>query len=176
MIDEVARFVRDRIEQGLQAQEPKGDGWVVLSNVVNPDGSTPEGVADKIVMSLASLQQESFVRNSPPRIGEEGAPGPHPVIVSLYFTLTAVFTGSAYPQGLRLLSRTLSILAANPVLNAAGAAAPEGDDQALVELVSLDFEQRQCVARAGGLKGLPFAMFRVRGVELAAGSARSGAA
>ena len=151
-IGEVAGFLRDRMEESLQAEEPRPEGWVVLSNLREADGTVPAGLANKLALSLTSIQEDPGLRNRMPQVAG-GRPAEEPPLV-LCLTVTSLFGGCDYVQGLDALSRIVSFVTANPIL---------GVGECRIELMSLNFQEQLEVTEASGLRGLPFVMIRIRG-------------
>lgn len=166
MMNNVVSYVRDRIESSLQSGNSRDEAWLALSNFVGMDGSPADDIADKIVMSVASIQNDTSVGTyKPPRqgAGDGYAIASAPLFLDVYVMFVSCFTGPNYAAGLGLLSRVVSFFQENPVFDQMGlAGAGDQMDRLAVEYVSLDFAQSNNLATVMGLKGQPFVVYRLR--------------
>lgn len=177
LINDVLDMLRGKLELVLQNAQPHPEKWVVLSNLVNQDGSVAEGVKNKIVLSVVSLQSDTstsaFV---PPSIGRDdrfpvAAP---PLFVDVHLLAMANFPEGNYATGIGMLSRVISYFQETPVFTPQTAAElPEGMDKLAIEFVNLDFAQANNLLAACGAKGLPHVLYRLRRLPFA-GPAISG--
>ncbi len=111
MINQVLNILRDKLELVLQNALFRTEKWVVLANPVDQDGSIPDELNNKVLMSVESLQSDTstgaFV---PPSIGQGdrypiSAP---PLFVDVYVLVMANFSGGNYAAGIGMLSRVIS--------------------------------------------------------------------
>ncbi|HEY5710402.1 MAG TPA: Pvc16 family protein [Allosphingosinicella sp.] len=131
------------------------------------DGSPADDIADKIVMSVASIQNDNSVGTyKPPRQGpgDGYAVASAPLFLDVYVMFVSCFTGPNYGAGLGLLSRIVSFFQETPILENMATADGSADqmDRLAVEYVSLDFAQSNNLATVMGLKGQPFVVYRLR--------------
>lgn len=179
MINEILNILRDKLELVLQNALFNTEKWVILANPVDHDGTIPDELNNKIVMSVASLQSDaSTAAFLPPSIGQGdrypvSAP---PLLIDVYLLVTANFSGSNYAAGIGMLSRVISFFQENPLFtpnNAVGL--PEEMDKLAIEFVNLDFAQANHVLMMSGLKAVPFVLYKLRRLPFA-GPAISGVA
>jgi hypothetical protein len=159
-IQSVLEVFRDRLNgfltQSLQLTEPV----VVLSNLRDVDGAVPSAVENKIVLSLANIEQ-NLSQSAPVR----GVPsGGRPLILTnLYLLILAHFTDDRYPTGLGLISRIIGFLQDNPVFNHSSMPGLDAAvDSLSFEFVNLDATQWSLYLEMAGVTYLPAAMYRVR--------------
>lgn len=172
-------FIRDRLEETLQAARRQPEEWVVLTNPVEPDGSPAPGINNKIVVSLVSLQHDAgtgtYVAAALGR-GDKYPITSAPLTLDLFFLLTANFTGANYPAGLAMMSRAVAYFQATPVITAAQAPdLPPDVDRLTIEFVSLDFAEANHLLMLTGVKSFAYALYRVRRLAFS-GQAISGVA
>jgi hypothetical protein len=179
MLNHVLSYVKNRIESSLQAGSIRDEDWVVLSNFVGSDGLPADNIADKIAMSVASIQHDASVGTyKAPRqgAGEGFAIASAPLFLDVYVMFVSCFTGGNYAAGLGMLSRVIAFLQENPVFE--GIDTPDVADQMdrlTVDYVGLDFAQSSHLATSMGLRGQPFVVYRLRRLPFD-GSAISGVA
>ena len=137
-----------------------------MSNLVGNDGLPADDIAEKIVMTVASIQNDASVgAYKAPRqgAGEGFGIAAPPLFLDVYVMFVSCFTGANYAAGLGLLSRVISYLQENPVFE--GTASPDIADhmeRLAIDFVGLDFAQSSHLATLMGLKGQPFVLYRLR--------------
>jgi hypothetical protein len=166
MLNYILISVKKKIESSLQSGSSRDEEWIILSNLVGNDGLAADNISDKIVMTVASIQNDSSVgAYKTPRQG----PGPGfpiasaPLFLDVYVMFASCFTGQNYAAGLGLLSRIISFFQENPVLE--GSASPdlaEQMDRLTIDYVGMDFAQASHLGTVMGLKGQPFVVYRLR--------------
>jgi hypothetical protein len=171
MIDQLLIVLRDRLETVLQAAKREPQNWVVLANPIEPDGTPTDGISNKLVMFVVSLQHDASTgAYAAPTAGRNdvfpiSAP---PLMMDAFFLLTANFTGVNYPAGLEMMSHAISFFQSNPVFTHADSPDLPGDvDRLMVEFVSLDFAQANNLLMLTGLKCFPFLLYRIRRLPFA---------
>lgn len=184
MLDQVLGCLCDRLEAALQSAERREDPWVVLSNLVEPDGSPPAGLDNRIVVSLVSLQA-SLGGSTPftpqPADGRWQVLEP-PLYLDAYSVVAANFSRANYRSGLAMMSRAISFFQESPIFSRMDTPElPDDIEKLVVEFVSLDFSAAAGLLPAG-LRTMPFALYRLRRLafegnrnrERATSSARQG--
>jgi hypothetical protein len=171
LINKLLVILRDKLETVLQAAQYQPDKWVVLANPIEPDGTPTDGISNKLVMFVVSLQHDASTGTfATPVMGRNEifpimAP---PLVMDAFFLLTANFTGMNYPAGLEMMSRAISFFQSTPVFTHADAPdLPEDVDRMMVEFVSLDFAQANNLLMLTGLKCFPFVVYRIRRLTFA---------
>lgn len=132
---------------------------VLLSNLVDPDGSNGIKEDNKVVMTLVNVERESISGNR----SSFGTSANKPVALSLYVLFSAWFVGPNYPEALKFLGAIVSFFQANNVITASSAPElPEGIDKLSFEYVNLDFEGVSRVWGILGAKHMPSVMYKCR--------------
>jgi hypothetical protein len=166
MINDILLSVEKRLESALQGAQPRDEDWIVLTSLVETDGSAAGDIAGKIVMSVASIQNDtSMTAYKAPKAGagDQYAIAAAPLFLDVYVLFVSCFTAGTYQTGLGLLSRIIAYLQENPVFDEASS--PDIGRQMgklVIEYVSLDITQSSNFASLMGLKGLPFLVYRLR--------------
>ena len=171
MINEVLNILRDKLELVLQNALLRSEKWVILANPVDQDGSIPDELNNKVVMSVVSLQSDTSIGAFvPPSIGQGdryllSAP---PLFVDVYLLVMANFSGGNYAAGIGMLSRVISFFHENPIFTPNTAAGlPDEMDKLAIEFVNLDFAQANHVLMMSGLKAFPFVLYKLRRLPFA---------
>lgn len=171
MIGAVVTSVRDRIETALQAAQARDTDWVELTNVGASEGTGDDQTGDRIVMTVAAIQQDGSVGAfAAPRqgAGDGYAIAAAPLFLDVYVAFVSTFTRANYAAGLGLLSRIVTYFQEHPVFEAA--ASPEigaAMGRLAIEHASLDFHQSSNLATTMGVRGMPFLVYRLRRLPFA---------
>lgn len=164
MLDQALKCLCDRLEAVLQAGRSRPDPWVVLSNLIDPDGSPPAGLDDRMVVSLVSLQASP---GGPSPFTARQSDGPWqalapPLYLDAYVVVVANFSKADYLSGLATMSRAISFFQESPVFTHLDTPQlPDDVEKLAVEFVSLDFSAAAALLPAG-LRAMPFALYRLR--------------
>jgi hypothetical protein len=167
MLQSTLGQLRARLEAALQASDPRAEECVALTNPIDLDGSVSESARNKIVMTLVGLQSEPTVGHFPPTIPAAGARLVPPLHLNAFVLFLANFTGSNYPTGLRMISRTIIYFHQNPLFVPDPIPGlPSGVDNVALDFVNLDLMQTNDLMAMLGLKYLPSALYRMRNLAL----------
>lgn len=166
MVDQLVVVIRDRLESLLQNTHQSSENWVAITNPVEMDGTPSDGLANKVILSLVSLQTDPG--SSPFLAPQPGSGDVYPVmaprlVLDAYLLIAPNFTGSNYLGGLAMLSEIISYLQEMPVLSAAQVPElPDDCPRVALEFVSLDFGQANNLMMIVGIKCFPFLLYRLR--------------
>src|SRR5436305_3235847 len=103
--------IRKRLNESLRNATPREGDWVVLSDLVDPEGNPVPEARDKLVMFLAGIQRETAVSTYNPNVpvsGNSYAVVAPPLYVDLFVLFYANFSGKSYGEGLAVIARTIS--------------------------------------------------------------------
>lgn len=157
--------VCQRMNEFIRAAEPRPEDWVVLSNLVDPDGKPVEATRGKLVMFLAGIQKESLVStyNGAVPAGEGFAIVPPPLYVDLYVLLLANFYDANYADGLGMISLAISFFQQYPSFTPVTLPGLPADvDRLSWEMTNLDPLNLSYLMGIAGVKYLPSAYYKVR--------------
>lgn len=174
MIDKALTFLLDELNRFLASRGPGGEPLAVLSSLSSPDGATPSGIDNKLVMTLLGIEKEGAaataslpVRERTAAAGAGSAPPGFarlaaPLPLNLNVIVAASF-GSQYREALKVLSAAIGFFQARPLYSPQNSPAlPAGIDRLSVELVSCDMAMLGNVWTILGANALPSAMYKVR--------------
>lgn len=166
MIDTSITVIADRLNQYLKNAFDLTEDVVVISNILEQDGSIAPHVDNKVVVFLVNIEKDNSVGNRPElrHVGAARNPSSYPPIrLNLYLMFAASFGGKNYPESLKFISNTISFFQRSPVFD--HQTAPEMDKR--VEKLVLDMENisfRDLSSLWGVLSGkyLPSVLYKVR--------------
>jgi hypothetical protein len=110
MIDVVINHVASSANKYLMRAFDLHEDVVVVSSILEQDGSVAAHVNNKIVVSLVNIEKEvvplsrSVSVSTNPRTINSNLP----IHFNLYLMVSSYFSGSNYPEGLKFLSKTIS--------------------------------------------------------------------
>lgn len=170
LINHLLLVIRDRLESVLQTSHPQSEKWVAVANPVEMDGTTTEGLANKIVLVLVSLQAHptsSAFASVQPGANNYYPVGKSRLVLDGYLLVTPNFTGANYLNGVGLLSEVISYLQETPILSPEEIPELAADcPRIALEFVSLDFTQANNLMMIVGIKCFPFLLYRLRGLNM----------
>lgn len=154
MIDDVTLFLKNQLNEYLNAQSGWGPGDPGEERVTLLDGEKMEPVTFKlgaITTLLINLEQENVLRSAEPyrrSLADGSSLAVQPEIrLNLYILFVARF--KRYEQGLRALSLIIRYFQNHRVLDHGNAPAlPKSVEQLVVELVTLPFREQNEVWNA----------------------------
>lgn len=166
LIQDTLELIRQRLNEYFQAADPAKEDWVILSNVMDQNGHAYEPARNKVVIFLATIQQDTTISTwnvTTPASGRKFAVLQPPVYINLFVLFFANFSGQNYPQGLGMISRTIQFFQENPSFdhqNLPGLPTPI--DKLAFEFTNLDEVGTNYLMGLAGVKYLPSVYYKVR--------------
>jgi hypothetical protein len=171
MIDVAISHIAAQLNQSLRRTLQVGEDLVVVSNIVEQDGTLAQHVANKLVVSLVSIERDTMPHRGGgstgfSRIGQRA----EPMYLNLLLMLAANFAGSNYTEALKFISAAISFFQGRPVLDHQNT--PEMDpriERLVLEMENLGLSDLSNLWSILSGKYLPSVLYRVRMVVLDAG-------
>ena len=166
----------DSVNVYLNNIDQRSDSWVVLTSIVDHDGSINQLTRGKIVMGVYNITREAFASSytpvAPGSAGRDVARGMSVVAPPLYLDVHVIFmanfTERSYPDGLAALSRLIGFFQQNRVFT------PQNSPDLAPELanLSLDIEnlapvEVNYVMSMLGTRYLPSVFYNLRMIPFA---------
>ena len=111
MIDAAISHIAGQLNQYLKRSFDLNEDIVVVSNILEQDGSVAANVANKLVMFLINVEKDStpFRSQNCHTTGlDRSVVSYPPIYLNLYLMVAGHFNGSNYPEALKFLSNTIS--------------------------------------------------------------------
>ena len=177
MIDTAINHIAANVNQHLMRTFGLNEDVVVVSNILEQDGTVATHVNDKIVVSLVNIEKENVpLKNGPlPSAGAGGrrvATSP-PIYFNLYLMFASYFSGSNYQEGLKFISNTIHYLQGQSVFDQNNS--PElgpAIDKLVMDIHNLDITDLSNLWGVLSGKYLPSVLYKVRMVTVDAGAVR----
>lgn len=177
MIDVAMIFLAAQLNNYLGRRYGESTPYVVLDNLVEPDGSSPAKNKNKIVITLINLEQETakqFYGASRREAGRFDNINP-PLHFNLDLLLSANFDD--YSEALRLLTDSIRFFQANILFNRINCPSlPAGINSLQVEVENSPYTKTHNLWSALGAKYIPSIIYKVRHVTVDADQVHSSAA
>lgn len=163
MINESLEFICSQMNEHLKKQFDITEEKVIVSNIINVDGSVPIQNNDKLVICLANIEQETNIANLgfTHKLGNEYQLKNQPLSINLYILFAANF--SNYSESLKFVSATISFFQANYVFTQKDYPQLNNISEKLVfELLKTDYQNVYNIWNAIGAKYLPSVIYKMR--------------
>ncbi|MBI3230059.1 MAG: DUF4255 domain-containing protein [Burkholderiales bacterium] len=169
MIDVSLEYVRKVLDQYLSTRYGVETNFVVLNNLISPDGSVPQKNNNKLVITLVTLEYEtskqfySDQKPTPDRLTQINPP--------IWFNLDILISANfdEYSEALKFLTATIGFFQANTVMNRANQPAlPVGLTGLKFEIENSPTGKMENIWMALGAKYLPSIIYKIRQVYVQA--------
>lgn len=175
MIHAAVSHIANQLNQFLKRSFDLNEDVVVLSNIMEQDGTLAPNINNKLVVFLVNVEKET-ASSRPSNLGsfDRSASSYPPVFLNLYVMVAGNFGCSNYAEALKFLSNTISFFQRQPVFD--HQVTPELDKR--IDKLALDIENLniQDLSSLWGIlsgKYQPSILYKVRMVSFDAGDIRS---
>jgi hypothetical protein len=164
MIYEALSCLADEINEYFRIRLKINEDKVVLSAIVNQDGTIAIQGENKILITLVNIEKESIGKSN------SGIPGSSVLInkssaltINLYVLFSAYFSNGNYPEALRFISFIIAYFQQNSVFTRVNTPRLDIDIEKMVfELATVSPEQVNNIWGALGAKYMPSVVYKVR--------------
>jgi hypothetical protein len=167
MIHEVVPAIVTELNRFLMSKHNLTEEKAVMSHLVNADGSIAIQEADKIIVTVVSIEAERNRSNTgsykPTSSGGFTRLNP-PVEVNIYLLFSAYFTSENYIEGLKFISSVIAFFQSRQgIFSTQNTPALNGVIERLsAEMVSPEIRDQSNVWSGLGAKYLPSVLYRVK--------------
>jgi len=177
MIDAAINHIASNVNQQLMRSFDLNEDVVVVSNVLEQDGTVATHVNNKIVLSLVNIEKENAA------VAQQRASGPSalrtvisnpPIHFNLYLMFASYFSGSNYQEGLKFISQTIAYFQGQSVFDQQNSPGMDHNISKLVmDIHNLDITDLSNLWGVLSGKYLPSVLYKVRMVTVDANAVRS---
>jgi len=165
MINDTLRFISGELNSYFKGRLEINEDKVIVSNLLNHDGTVPVQILDKLVITLVNIEQEttlfnqgSFERRTSPGAYVKKNP---PVYLNLYVLLAAYFNN--YDESLKFISGAISYVQGNHVFARRDYPALGNDiDKLTLEIVNSDYQNINYLWGSIGARYVPSMTYKLR--------------
>jgi hypothetical protein len=170
LIQAAINHLATQLNSYLKRTNNLSEDIVVVSNLVEADGSASSHTNNKLVMFLTNIEKDTMPqRNSSGVRGFDGRAlmSSQPLYINLYMMLAANYSGANYAEALKFISKAISFFQIQPIFDRQSS--PDLDSR--IEKLVLDIENLniQDLSNLWGLLGgkyLPSVYYRIRMVGI----------
>lgn len=167
MIYESLTCVADRLNSYFSNRFSLSEQKVIMSNLVNQDGTVAIRETDKLVMTMLNLQKENIGSTAG---RSNGVYTNKPVNVNVFILFSAYFSENNYREGLKFISALIGFFQGNPVFTRENT--PDLDskiNKLTFELENLSIQDLNHIWGMLGGKYLPSVVYRMRMITIQEG-------
>tara|TARA_Y100000782_G_scaffold115414_1_gene158050 strand:+ start:1821 stop:2396 length:576 start_codon:yes stop_codon:yes gene_type:complete len=166
LIATALKYVTGFLNKEIKLQYGLDSNPVLLSSLINPDGTVTENIENKLILSLINIEHETTV-NTTQQFHATGnnsfnrkAP---PVCLNLYLLASANYDSKNYTEALKMISTLIGIFQANPYLNKENDPdMPVSIDLLRFEIFNLPIKELSHIWSGIGAKYVPSIIYKVR--------------
>jgi hypothetical protein len=166
MIHHVLQVISKDLNLFLKNRLSLNEDIVILSELVNQDGSVAISAENRIICTLLNIEQERVNLNSP--LSKKALINP-PINLNLFVLFSAFYASANYVEALKSLSLAIGFFQGKQVFTSANTPAfVAGIDKITVEMVNVEMNELSNFWTAVGSKHLPCVLYKFRMVSLTA--------
>jgi len=176
MIGSTINQLAGLLNQYMKRSFDLSEDIVVVSNILDQDGSIVQHVNNKVIAFLVNIQKdnEAYKANFNSAALARAITSYPPVYLNLYVMFAANFSGNNYPEALKFISNTIGFFQRRPVFDHQNT--PELDrniDKLVLDLESLGINDLSNLWSILSGKYLPSVLYKVRMVAIDTGDVKS---
>ncbi|MDF3014487.1 MAG: hypothetical protein K0Q78_2691 [Cellvibrio sp.] len=170
MIQAALNHLANQLNAHLKRTNNLTEDIVVVSSLVESDGSAAPHTNNKIILLLTNIEKDTVPQSGAARAtGLDGRLllSSRPVYLNLYVMLAANFSGSNYAEALKFISKTIAFFQMQPVFDKHST--PDIDariDKLVLDIENLNIQDLSNLWGLLGGKYLPSVYYRVRMVAI----------
>ncbi|MES2004831.1 MAG: DUF4255 domain-containing protein [Bacteroidota bacterium] len=163
MIYEALSCITEEINEFFRTKLKINEEKIVLSGLINQDGSVAIQGENKIIVTLINLEKEPSVKGAAGGGVRTLSNSSPPLSINLYVLFSSYFSSSNYGDSLQLLSYVISFLQDKGVFTQSNT--PRLDDaieKLTVEMESVGSEKLNNIWATLGAKYMPSVLYKIR--------------
>lgn len=166
MIDSAINHIATELNQHLMRTFGLNEDVVVVSNILEQDGTVATHVNNKIVVSLVNIEKDSvpFRQQNVSSVGATRAVVTNlPIYFNIYLMFASYFSGNNYQEGLKFLSNTISYFQGQDVFDQQNSPGLNRNiDKLILDVQNLDMNDLSNLWSILSGKYLPSVLYKVR--------------
>lgn len=164
MIYEALSCLVDEINEHFRIRLKVSEDKVILSAIVNQDGSIAIQGENKILLTLINIEKETVGRNNSSLSVASIGINKSPVLtVNLHVLFSAYFSNGNYPESLRFISFIIAFFQQKSAFNRVNTPRLDPEiDKLIFEMANISPEQLNNVWGCLGAKYMPSVIYKIR--------------
>ena len=170
MLSKTLSFLSDLLNREIKMTYGIDEDRVVVSSLVNPDGTVSEIIENKVVLSVINLEHETtvksmgnYVTGSDNKFGKTAPP----VYLNLYILISANYNSGNYLEALKMLSTVIGVFQANTYFTKQSNPEMQNPLEKLtIEIFNLPINELSHIWNGIGAKYVPSILYKVRMISI----------
>ena len=167
MIDTAISHIATELNQHLKRSFDLNEDVVVVSNILEQDGTVGTHVNNKIIVSLVNIEKDSvpFVQQNLANAGgaNRSVVTAPPIFFNLYLMFASYFSGNNYQEGLKFISNTISFFQSHAVFDQQNSPALDRNiNKLILDVENLSMNDLSSLWGMLSGKYLPSVLYKVR--------------
>jgi hypothetical protein len=165
MIDQVLQYIVVELNRYFKVRFGLNENIVVLSGLVNMDGTPALQQDNKIAVTMLNIEQEKVIATNGNYVslGDKTSKVNPPVYINLSLLFSGYFPGSNYAEALKFISGVINFFQANMSFAREDAAGlPGGVDKLVFDLQKFTYQDLSHIWGMLGSKHMPSVGYRLR--------------
>jgi len=120
MIDSAVSHIASQLNQYLRRSFDLTEDVVVISNILEQDGSVASHIDNKLVVFLVNIEKDAVAHRQPDGNmvgGDRSVTSYPPIYLNLYLMFAGNFSSNNYLESLKFVSNTISFFQRRPVFD-----------------------------------------------------------
>ena len=166
MIDQVVKSIITTLNDDIKIRFNVVEPIVVLSNLVEQDGSVSPDNNNKIICSLVNIEQERFSSKGAFVTSGDSLKNP-PINLDLYLMFSSCFSAENYTEGLRFLSVVIGFFQGRSIFTPQNTPElPVSAKKITFNIFNMDMGNLSHLWGALGAKYMPSIIYQVRMINI----------
>jgi hypothetical protein len=165
MIDETLQFIVAELNRFFKLRYGLNENMVVLSGLVNMDGTPALQQDNRIVLTMINVEEERITAAAPGYASGNGQTSQQyaPVSIYLHLLFAGYFPGGNYTEALKFISGVLAFFQSKHIFLRSGyPAMPEYVDKLVFDLLKFTYQDLSHLWGMLGSKHMPSVGYRMR--------------
>jgi len=173
MIAQALTFISGFLNRQIKLAFGIDEDRVVVSSLINPDGTVTDNIENKIIISVINLEHETTVKSLNNYVAggsdDFGKTAP-PVYLNIYLLIAANYDSGNYLEALKMLSSVIGVFQANTYFTRQKNPEMEPPLEKLTfEIFNLPINELSHIWNGIGAKYVPSILYKVRMIAIQEG-------
>jgi hypothetical protein len=165
MISAAVGSIVDELNEFIKSRFSLDEDRVILSNLVNADGSSAIKEENRIVVSIVNIHEERLA--TPQGHGAISIGSKQPIYLNLFLLFSTHFNEKLNRESLKFISAVIGFFQSKRVFTPSDTPGLDSSIEKLVmEIYNLDFKDQSSIYSTLGAKYTPSIMFKMRMIAI----------
>jgi hypothetical protein len=165
MLHNLLPIVGEELNEFLMSRYNTNEDRLIISNLINQDGSLNSEGLNKVVCSLVNIEEETTLKSSYGVSSSAGGyvSGSGSIHMNLTVMFSAMFQGKSYVESLKFLSGVIYFFQSKAVFTSSNTPGLSSNiDKVVFDIVNLDYKEMNSIFSMIGAKYMPSVVYKVR--------------